>query len=66
MNPTAKLRFVERVVPAPEHGKNIGKKVRILQQWWAPFKTFNDGYGYTSMELEGGEWRDVPLEQDHE
>ena len=54
MTPTVKLRFVERVVPAPEHGEGIGKQVRILQQWWA-------------MERDGqvtptGEWRDVPLE----
>ena len=62
MNPTAKLRFVERVVPAPEHGKNIGKKVRILQQWWA-----SDPDCYEDLILKvNGEWRDVPLEQDHE
>lgn len=62
MTPTTHLRFVERVVPAPEHGEGIGKKVRILQQWWAPFRTFSDGYGYQTVELNGGEWRDVPLE----
>ena len=62
MTPTPKLRFVERVVPAPEHGEGIGKTVRILQQWWAPFRTFSDGFGYVEQELKGGEWRDVPLE----
>ena len=56
MEPTLKLRLVERVVPAPEHGEGIGKKVRILQQWWA-------------VEREGqitptGEWLDVPLEEE--
>ena len=56
MNPTAKLRFVERVVPAPEHGVGIGKKVRILQQWYVPI-----GGGKTSDHYLG-EWRDVPLE----
>jgi sulfur carrier protein ThiS len=56
MTPTPKLRFVERVVPASIYGEGIGKKVRILQQWWA-------------VEREGqitptGEWRDVPLEKE--
>lgn len=54
MTPTNKLRFVERVVPAPEHGEGIGKKVRILQQWWeweVTYPTVN------------GEWRDVPIEK---
>ena len=54
MKATNKLRFVERAVPAPEHGAFICKKVRILQQWWA-------------IERDGqitptGEWRDVPVE----
>jgi hypothetical protein len=64
MVPTNKLRFVERVMPAREHGENIGKTVRILQQWWAPFRTFSDGYGYQTVELKGGEWRDVQLEKE--
>ena len=51
MNPTPRLRFVERVVPTPEHGDGIGKRVRILQQWW-DFDTFAGD----------GEWRDIPLE----
>ena len=62
MTPTPKLRFVERVVPAPEHGEGIGKTIRILQQWFAPFRRFSDGFGYVEQELRGGEWRDVPLE----
>jgi hypothetical protein len=40
------------------------KTVRILQQWWMPTRTFSDGYGYQTVELEGGEWRDVPLEEE--
>ena len=52
MIPTPKLRFVERGVPAPEHGENVYKTVRILQQWW-DFETFAGE----------GEWRDVPLEE---
>ena len=57
MKPTAHLRFVERET-------EVQTTVRILQQWWAPFKTFSDGYGYQTVELEGGEWRDVPLEEE--
>lgn len=56
MTPTPKLRFVERVVPAPEHGEGIGKKVRILQQYWTL-----DGIYYPTAK---GEWRDVPLEKE--
>jgi len=55
MTPTPKLRFVIRYEPTP---------MRILQQWWMPTRTFSDGYGYQTVELEGGEWRDVPLEQE--
>jgi hypothetical protein len=56
MNPTAKLRFVERLVPAVVHGEPVLKAVRTLQQWWA-------------VEREGqmtptGEWRDVLLENE--
>ena len=54
MNPTNKLRFVERQVPAPEHGQNITKGVRVLQQWWQ----------WENVPVVGGEWRDVPLEED--
>ena len=53
---THRLRFVEREVhvPAPEFGPDITKgiKVRILQQWWQ------------SVPVHGGEWRDVPLEEE--
>ena len=50
---TTRFRYVERTVPINE---TIGKRVRILQQWWA-------------IEREGqvtptGEWRDIPLEQE--
>lgn len=58
MNPTAKLRFVERVVPAPEYGEGIGKTVRILQQWWEDTST--DIYWVNGNP---GEWRDIPLEE---
>lgn len=64
MKPTARLRFVERVVPAPEHGEGIGKKVRILQQWWSQQHTVNMGWGEIPMGDENGEWRDIPLEEE--
>lgn len=52
MTPTPRLRFVDRGVPAPEHGEGIYKTVRILQQWYAyPVE-------YPTLK---GEWRDVPL-----
>lgn len=58
MTPTPKLRFVERQAPAPEHGPNITKGVRVLQQWWAlnPKDEFAIHMGFN------GEWRDVPME----
>jgi hypothetical protein len=52
MKPTNKLRFIERQQMI--HGDL--KTVRVLQQWW------ESGWGVA----ENGEWRDVPLEQDHE
>jgi len=62
MIPTPKLRFIERFVPAPEHGENIGKKVRILQQWWE--FTFYDEV--KPNQLAFGEWKDVPLEKEND
>ncbi len=65
MTPTNKLRFIERDCYV-KNGESFKEpfKQRVLQQWWAPFKNFHDGYGYTSLELKGGEWRDVPLEEE--
>ena len=68
--PTAKLRFVERKFEMDPFYRDIQtggpayRTYRVLQQWWAPFRTFSDGYGYQTVEQEGGEWRDVPLEQE--
>lgn len=63
MKPTANLRFVERVIPAPEHGEGIGKKVRILQQWWESNLSINLGWtGDIPIGNAQGEWRDIPLE----
>lgn len=58
MTPTSKLRFLERVIPAPEHGENIGKRIRVLQQWWAVER----GGQITPT----GEWRDVPMEKQND
>lgn len=57
MKPTNRLRFVERVVPAPEYGEGVGKNVHILQQWWA---TDPDCYEDWVMQV-NGEWCDVPV-----
>lgn len=64
MNPTNKLRFVERKSYIKD-GEAFQQPftMKILQQWWAPFRTFSDGYGYQTVELKGGEWRDVPIEE---
>jgi hypothetical protein len=66
MTPTTRFRYIERVVPAPEHGKDIGKTVRILQQWWEQKgMTMNLGWGGEMPIGEiKGEWRDIPLEQE--
>ena len=61
MTPTNKLRFVRRQVPI---NSTDTKTVNILQQWWAPFRIFSDGYGYQTVEQKGGEWRDVPMEDE--
>ena len=58
MTPTPKLRFVERLIPASaEHGE--GRKVSVLQQWWE-----NKVYKGDNWFIEGGEWRDVPVEKE--
>ena len=58
MNPTPRLRFVERQqgyksIYGTDPTPNM---VRILQQWWE----------YNSGAVPSGEWRDVPLEKKHE
>ena len=55
MTPTNKMRFVERSVPAPEHGPNIARLVRVLQQW------FEYDIKYPTKQ---GEWKDVPCVQE--
>lgn len=55
MNPTPRLRFVERFkeITTDGDGKPYGVKLRVLQQWYA----YDINYPATK-----GEWRDVPLE----
>ena len=57
MNPTPRLRFVERVEAISTHtdGSTIGRRVRVLQQWFA----YDINYPMTR-----GEWKDVPLEKE--
>lgn len=60
MKPTAKLRFIEREIEV--NGDH--KPVRILQQWWAETKVY---WGIiTAISDTEGEWRDVPMESEHE
>ena len=57
MNPTPRLRFVERLKKISEDGNggDIGVTIRVLQQWFA----YDIEYPMTR-----GEWRDVPLEKE--
>jgi hypothetical protein len=58
--PTNKLRFVERIVST--HDVETGYKVKILQQWWNYQKLSENNDGW--IPIEGGEWRDIPLEKE--
>ena len=64
MTPTPKLRFVERIIQLqiePMTNTTMGKKVRILQQWWEPERNIIDAVAEKKTQ---GEWRDVPLEEE--
>ena len=66
MNPTSKLRFVEResYVKNGEHFQQPFK-TRILQQWWENNMTINLGWtGDMPIGKTNGEWRDIPLEKE--
>jgi hypothetical protein len=65
MTPTSRLRFVERGVPAPEHGENVYKTVRILQQWWDDdsWKHVNR-FDADGKPISTGKWIDIPLEKE--
>lgn len=54
MNPTPRLRFVERdVVHQANAAMTYVQTIRVLQQWYA----YDINYPTAK-----GEWRDVPLE----
>ncbi len=56
MNPTPRLRFVEReVLLSTGNGGAYSQIIRVLQQWFA----YDIQYPMTR-----GEWRDVPLEKE--
>jgi hypothetical protein len=60
MQPTAKLRFVDRKVPMHPFYKDASTGgtayhiYRVLQQWWE----------HTEWNA-SGEWRDVPIEEEN-
>ncbi|MFM7009712.1 MAG: hypothetical protein ACKO0Z_10340 [Betaproteobacteria bacterium] len=56
MNPTPRLRFVERNEPVVLRGERFDNWRKVLQQWWAVER---DGQITPT-----GEWRDVPLEKE--
>ena len=60
MQPTTKLRFVEREIQIPVQGDFAVtyKTVRILQQWWMPEDADRTLRHFKS------EWRDVPIEKE--
>lgn len=70
MNPTPKLRFVERKVSVPfKHYDDVAevKIVRILQQWWedpAVVLSVSIDWNGSTQKRFAGEWRDVPLEEE--
>lgn len=63
MNPTTKLRFVERVIDSGEWGK---KTQKILQQWWQGGMSMNIGFAEVPVGEQTGEWRDVPVEREEQ
>ena len=65
MTPTAKLRFLEKEIWMPFEGRqdvHVKQVTRILQQWWE--KDSADRYTAAIVGDTGGEWRDVPLEEE--
>ena len=52
--PTNELRYVKRIVPAPEYGADAGKCVQVLQQKWATYWSDDMGGTGGSREREVG------------
>lgn len=60
MKPTAHLRFVEKTETIEQTATyTTGRKVRVLQQWWASDPDCEDDFILQA----NGAWRDVPLEK---
>ena len=60
MQPTNKLRFVERELyryESQDKTHTTAQMIRILQQWWERFDMDKQEFI--------GEWRDVPLQGDN-
>ena len=58
MTPTNKLRFVERKDFTDDPANPVTR--RVLQQWWEV-----EGWAHEDhIMYGGGEWRDVPLEEE--
>lgn len=72
MTPTNKLRFVERDEIVVQHPAPIfTRTVRILQQWWEDKNItlavhITDQDGNPVPPPARGEWRDVPVEKEHD
>jgi hypothetical protein len=68
MKPTSKLRFVKRVVPAPQYGEGVGVTANILQQWWEDpsvvLAVLRFGPNGAPINEHPGEWRDIPIEEE--
>lgn len=60
MKPTPKLRFVRRAVPDKTFGENISVYKHILQQWWEA-----EGWEHSDTVKAGGEWQDIPIEEEN-
>jgi len=70
MNPTPRLRFIQRDGPMMGFHKNsdgsettMHQKIRILQQWWEDQdpELISESNGTKTFKVDG-EWRDVPME----
>ena len=55
MNPTPRLRFVDRNEKVTLNGEEFDNWRKVLQQWYA----YDIEYPMTK-----GEWKDVPLEKE--
>ena len=67
MQPTPKLRFVNKAIPIESSdGIVIGKYSNVLQQWWEE-QQMTSNLGWATIAIgkpPKGEWRDVPVEQE--